>query len=191
MKIDDLKFEHDKDYPFGRTWLISCIFNEWKYEDELPDGTKYKDALFKVLDEATDTENFIDIFLSDERFSGSQGWMELMKLEREDMVVPYLKNEFATHGCFATISDAGGVKVGNDGFSTVFQNGVGDGTTLVAIYESEKEFKLGGLLKFDTAINCTEAYVYDYDCGGDPVKKLFGRYGVYGGYQFVAFVKWN
>ena len=191
MKIEDLKFKHDRTYPFGRTWLIACIFNECKYENKLPDGAKYRDVLFKILEEATDTENFIDTFLSDERFKNFQGWQELMKSERYGMVHSYLRKEFTAHDCFATISDAGGVKVGNDGFSTIFSNGVGDGTTLVAIYESEKEFALCDLLSFNTVINCNKAYVYDYDCGNEPVRELCGRYGVYGGYQCVAFVKWN
>ena len=191
MKREELKFKNDITFINGTSWLQACLWNRSFYARVLSDGQKYIYALDDALEAAQTTEQFVGLMLSDNRFKSYQGWKELLKRERPDAVPEYVQSEIWEQGGFSVMSDAGGVKVGNDNFSTIFDNGYGDGETLVSVYDKQSEFDLDGLLEFNTSIECHDAYIYDYDCGGEPVSKLYGRYGVYSGYGCVAFVRWN
>ena len=85
-----------------------------------------------------------------------------------------------------TISDVGGLKIGNSDFSIIVPNGIGDGETRVAIVEKFDE----KLLKFFTSIE-GKFNIYKYDCGNEIVETIEGKYGIFNGESFVVLVKWN
>lgn len=93
---------------------------------------------------------------------------------------------------FETYSDIGSVLVGNKQFAVALTNGLGDGETLVRVYELGNRVPNG--LKFNTSIDGT-FNIYKYDCSNrneeDIVATLSGRFGVYYGCGSVYFEKWE
>lgn len=85
--------------------------------------------------------------------------------------------------CFRTTSDAGGVKIGNENFSIVIPNNLGDGLTRIAIL-NEKENN-SSAFNFMGAIQ-GRFNIYNYDCGDKVIKTLQGRYLVYSKNGFVV-----
>ena len=74
----------------------------------------------------------------------------------------------------SVISDAGSVKVGNDDCTILLPNGYGDGIT--EVYILEKDDPLPDKAKFFTTIEGNAIGIYDYDCGGEKVTIISGRY---------------
>lgn len=95
-------------------------------------------------------------------------------------------NEIIGEKNFKTLSDVGGLKIGNDQFSIIVPNGAGDGETIVAIVENFDE----KLLRFFTSIE-GKFNIYKYDCGNEIVETIEGKYGIFHGESFVILVKWN
>ena len=82
---------------------------------------------------------------------------------------------------YTTISDCGGVKIGNEHFSVIVPNGYGDGETNVYVF-------IGGSLTKDDpahyfgAIKGDDIKIYGSDCSDDPddvVATISGSYWVY------------
>ncbi len=91
--------------------------------------------------------------------------------------------------CFTTLSDVGGVKVGNDDSYFIISNGKGDGNTIVAIFNNADDFN-EDMLTNRSAISISGHHcIYEYDCGDSIKVKLDGEYFAYGSDGFVAFVK--
>lgn len=88
-----------------------------------------------------------------------------------------------------TISDAGGLKIGNDSFSVIIPNGRGDGTTRYAVIDKD-EFWIGGFMNYFAPVD-GEIRIYDYDCGNDVAETITGRYGVYTFDGIVVFERWE
>lgn len=87
-----------------------------------------------------------------------------------------------------TLSDAGGVRVGTDGFQVIIPNGRGDGETRVGIIPAGSPFNTDCLNYFTSL--CGHFTVYDSDCGQfSPVAELTGDFSVYFGAGFVVFVE--
>lgn len=91
---------------------------------------------------------------------------------------------------FKTSSDAGGVKVGTDGFSMIIPNGYGDGITRVAIV-GKNELPQSDILRFFTSVKGEKINIYSYDCGEGVSRTMSGRYGIFHGEGFVVFEKWE
>lgn len=78
-----------------------------------------------------------------------------------------------------TISDIGSVKIGIDGqFTLDVPNGYGDesDTTVIICDKNEcapEDYALWASVRGNN-IN-----IYDYDCGGEVIETLSGRYGIY------------
>ena len=87
---------------------------------------------------------------------------------------------------FKTVSDIGGVKIGNDKFTVIIPNGYGDGDTRIAIV-NRGEIN-DNMFNFFTFIE-GDINIYSYDCGDDVVKTISGKYGVYYWEGFVIFEK--
>lgn len=187
MTRDELIFPHEY-YCSEEPHIKNCIFCP-----NLSFKSNEYDAYFKFLNEALDNsstvEEFIDRFLDDKRFIHTSGYIELMMKERPDNVWYYVRENFGDR-CFKTMSDIGGVKVGTDDFSVIISNGYGDGVTRVAVFDNAEDFYSDTVMHFYTTIK-GHFYIYDYDCGGVPVKELNGRYGVYYYGGLVAFVYWG
>lgn len=117
-----------------------------------------------------------------------QGTVELLK-DDEDFVKECLSDVGLR---VRTTSDAGSVKIGNDSFSILVPNGSGDGETTIIITEHQRAFN-SDLLQFFTSVEGT-IDIYNYDCGGcggEVIKTIEGRYGIFYGHQFVVFEKWD
>lgn len=97
---------------------------------------------------------------------------------------------------FRTSSDIGGVLVGTKDFGVALENGYGDGTTRVYIYDCEDEFRKDayGGWSFNKSLTGT-FNIYCDDCSDrrdeDIIATLNGRYAVYYRSAEVAFVKWE
>lgn len=99
---------------------------------------------------------------------------------------------------FKTLSDAGAVKVGNQEFSVLFNNGIGDGVNRVAIFNKVEAGTIfnSSMMNFISSVN-GEFYIYDYDCGDTPAikdgteVKLKGKYFVYSYEGLIAFVQFQ
>lgn len=100
--------------------------------------------------------------------------------------------------CFKTYSDVGSLLVGNEYFQVLIPNGMGDGTTRVAVFEKGDDV-YGGLIelmmdrKHGPMLN-GKFNIYSYDCDNpsvdEPYKTLEGRYFTYYYDGFVAFVEY-
>lgn len=167
-------------------WLQRCIWNS-----AFP---KWCEKVEKHLEAAKDSENFIDRVLEDETLKKYQGYAELSKLCRPENHWYRVREMFGSR-TFKTDSDAGAVKVGNQDFSVMIANGVGDGTSRVAVFNNKEESAFySNMMNYQTTV-CGEFYIYDYDCGNTPATKdgeivtLKGTYHVYVYEGLVAFVQ--
>lgn len=100
--------------------------------------------------------------------------------------------------CFKTYSDVGSLLVGNESFQVLIPNGIGDGTTRVAVFKKDDDV-FGGLIELmmDRKHGPTlsgKFNIYSYDCDNpaldEPRKTLEGRYFTYYYDGFVAFVEY-
>ena len=94
-----------------------------------------------------------------------------------------------------TMSDVGGVRIGNDDFAVTISTG-SDGKKYIFVSENEKESE--GLynlnrkkLKYAAFIKCKNAKIFDYDCEGSCGTSINGEYFVYTNFddQEVYFCK--
>lgn len=89
-----------------------------------------------------------------------------------------------------TMSDAGGLLIGNEEFRFVIPNGVGDGGTYYAVLE-RNEFN-SNMMNFITSCE-GEFNIYNYDCDvRDGISETIeGRFGIYNYKGLIVFVRWN
>lgn len=77
-----------------------------------------------------------------------------------------------------TISDIGSAKIGIDGqFTLDVPNGYGDGDTAVIICDKD-EYKPEDYALW-ASVRGNNINIYDYDCGGEVIETLSGKYGIY------------
>ena len=139
-----------------------------------------------ILDRAETSEQFIDLLLNSDTMRGTQIYAELSKDQpyHRERVIRDIEN-----WC-PTVSDAGGLRIGNNGFTVNIPNGMGDGDMFFS--EVGKGCFNADMLNFWTSIEGHAIDVYDYDCtGGKLVTSLDGRYGVFYGYGLVVFERWG
>lgn len=99
--------------------------------------------------------------------------------------------------CFKTHSDVGSLLVGNESFQVLIPNGMGDGTTRVAVFKKDDETSHGLIeLMFDNKHGPTlsgKFNIYSYDCDkpevDEPCETLEGRYLTYYYDGLIAFVE--
>lgn len=92
---------------------------------------------------------------------------------------------------FTTISDAGGVRIGNRQFQMLIPNGQGDGLTCVHILERQDELPLEA--KYFCCFRGENIKIYSYDCGSCDmfVATISGRFGAYYIHRNVYLVRWE
>lgn len=172
MKLADLRKE--------KSFFKDCFLNDLKLHEIIELEKMYKKA--KSLDELKN----IVILSEEERVKKSQCYAVASK-----ELPGHWKRIRSMIGnkCKKTISDVGGLKIGNSEFSIIIPNGLGDGTTRYAIYEAYEGFN-EQMLAFSTSVQ-GEIDIYNYDCGDEIVDHISGRYGIYSGNGFIIFQKWN
>lgn len=183
MKIADISFPHDDKFQNLKRLILGK-----PYPEETEETLK---LLRKLIRRAEDTDDLIRLILASDELRGTRTRANIIRFERPDMIWKEIRAAFGD-GCVKTESDAGGVKVGNDAFSFIVPNGRGDGTTRVRVFDEtpeELEHWLNTVMTFQTSVTGT-FNIYDYDCGGDPVVTLSGRYGIYSYEGLVAFIRW-
>lgn len=153
-------------------------------ENKKHDGVAY-DEFRAIYKESKNWSEFIEAILKTKEFYKTQAAAALLKPTDRFW---YLQRQILGDDQFKTMSDVGGVKVGNKSFNMIVPNGVGDGTSRVAVL-NEKNFNSSCFTYFTTIEG--EFNIYSYDCGEEIAKTINGRYAVYYDDHFVVFVKNN
>lgn len=157
-----------------------------------------RDVCLEVLSNSNTIEEFISKFLDRKECRKYQGYWELVKElganKLRKMAIDYLEECMKENSLikrFATASDKGSVKIGNNGFSIGICNKYGDCFDNL-VYVIPKECEVGlDFADFVTDIEGTDISIYDYDCGNDVVHKMSGRFGIYSVERLVIFKEWN
>lgn len=164
-----------------REFTVRCLTNRW-VDNGLTAG-----IINEHWTKAADMDDFTAAVLSDERLKLTQAYAELSK-ETEGHW--FRVREMFGGRCVKTLSDAGGVKVGNGSFSVCIENGGGgDGTTRVAVFAKGDSFN-ESMMDYTGVSVSGICSVYDYDCGGEPIVELSGSYMVYALRGLVALVEY-
>lgn len=161
-----------------RDFTIKCLTNRWS------DEGRTADIIAELWASAKDLDSFKSAVLGDSRLRHTQAYAELSK---ETGGHWYRVREMFGSKCFYADADAGGVKVGNGTFSTRIGNGVGDGTTRIAVFAKSDDFN-SHMMDFSGVTLSGEFSIYDHDCGNVPIVTLSGNYSVYVYDGLVAFV---
>lgn len=185
MKIADISFPHDGQYNHLKNWILGK-----PYPSETEEVTK---ILRSLIRRSADTDDLINRIVESEELKGTRVRAETIRQERPDKAWKEIRAAMG-EACFKTDSDAGAVRVGSENFSVLIRNGRGDGTTRVAVFDeipaSLRPF-LGTVMGFEISLDGS-CSIYNYDCtGGEPIRQLNGRYGVYSYDGLVVFEKWN
>lgn len=159
-----------------KEFTVKCLTNHWDEKTEI---------IKAYWDAADDLEAFKAAVFSDDRLKATQAYAELSK---EDDGHWYRVREMFGGKCFKTFSDAGGIKVGCDAFSMTIGNGIGDGTTRVAVFTKDDAFNANMMRYSGISVN-GKFSVYDYDCGDTPIIELNGNFFVYTYDGLVAFAE--
>lgn len=164
-----------------KTFAKECLLDAYNIDVE-----KVK----KIWADAESVEAFEEMFLNDvETFETTQAWAEISKSSRGHR--GRLQEHLCRQGakCLETISDAGGVKIGNDEFSIIAPNGSGDGDTFVYILDQERKFN-SNMANFWSMVK-GGFNIYYCDCGNDVAEKIEGKFLIYFERGIVIFEKIN
>lgn len=187
MKIKDIRFAHDTKDAYLRRLVTRRPTPGIESEE------KTLGIIRRLIRKAEDTEELIDLIVSCEELRGTCERAYVMEYERPQMIWREIRGIMGDR-CVKTVSDAGAVRVGTDGFSVLIRNCRGDGTTRVAVFDEEpKDLSplTSAVMMFQTSME-GEFDIYDYDgTGGLPIMHLSGRYAAYSYDGLVIFVKWN
>lgn len=129
-----------------------------------------------------DRKAFEESILNDKQLMLYQGGVELLKNNKEyqSIVLSLLRDAGKSH--FVSC-DSGGVRLGNDGFSAVFNNLYGDGTTNVIILPPSGEWPgefhsvLIGMF-LHQGMTQGDCSLYSHDSDGDAIASISGRAAV-------------
>lgn len=174
MNRNEINFQHD-----GIDSFLTRCMNSTKTNQKIVDS---------CLAASANTDEFIDSYLAHTEEIGTQFYAELVERERPYRLWKTIR-ECLGERQFKTDSDAGSVRIGNATFTMLVPNGFGDGISRVAVFDDRDDFNADSLLTFFTIVNGA-FNVYAYDCGGEEtVATLDGKYAIYYGKGFVAFVR--
>ena len=178
MNINDLILSS---VPSRNNFLKSCLpLETWQEGQDKSEETK------SILTKAETSKDFISLLLSSDTMRGTQIYAELSK----DQPDHWKRIRRDIEGWHETYSDAGGLKIGCNDFSVNVPNGYGDGKMRFAVVG--RGCFNHNMLNFWSSISGENIIIYDYDCSdGQEVMTISGRYGVFYGYGFIVFEKWN
>lgn len=179
MDRHDIIFPHET----RDSYIQRCMNNSFNTNQE---------AVDRIAAESCSTEEFIERYLA-EGDRNEQFYQILMVYERPERAWKYVREIFGDRQ-FKTVSDIGGVLIGNPQFSVLIKNGRGDGTTRVAIFESKDDFlPLENIMRYQTSFSGNEIGIYGYDYDDpaeiDPVEKISGSFTAYSYDGFVALIR--
>ena len=181
--------DFDNKSIFTDKWLQQCLWNK-----SFPECCEKAEQYLK---ESANSEEFIDKFLADKSLSIYQAYAEISRKCRPETHWYKIREIFGER-TFKTDADAGAVKVGNDNFSVLIPNGIGDGTVRVAVFNKDENDVIfnPNMMNYIGSVTGKDFYIYDYDCGNTPatttdgkVVKLNGSYFVYNYEGLVALVQ--
>lgn len=181
MKKADLNFKDSigKDYSF----IAQCLFkSSWE-----TGADEYNKEIKSLLRKAADTDDFVEKYLTIDKYKRSQCYQEMLRVYHPDKVWYYLR-EMIGDKCRKTDSDAGGLKIGTDNFSIIVPNGHGDGVTRYAILDEKDFYADHHIISYFTLVE-GNIKIYAYDCGTDVDQEICGRFQVYYNNGIVVFVK--
>ena len=190
MKYSQLSDLEKKIIDFSNSKELSCI------SSELMDCLKQNFPCYRqirLLEHVKVSKTPADVvyrILNDSSITNTQLYAKVSKTNPKRHWSRILDMFEKCGNCFTTLSDVGGVKVGNDDSYFIISNGKGDGNTIVAIFDNAEEEFNEDMLNNRSAIPISGHHcIYEYDCGDSIKVKLDGEYFAYGSDGFVAFVK--
>lgn len=181
MKINDLHFDHDT-AGFFKASLLGRSFTT-----ETPETLA---EIRRLIRRAKDQTELGALIADSPALQGTSIRAEYIRHEMPERVWKEIRAAIGD-SCVKTVSDAGGVKIGSDSMSLIVPNGRGDGTTRVGVIDDRNRIEdWTPAMTFFSSIDGSFS-IYSYDCGGEPVKTLVGRYGIFFYDGIVIFEKWS
>lgn len=184
MKHSDVRFPHET----SDGYLLRCLnTNATVAPAGFDSADDYRSHVSWLIDSAANTEDLIDMILDDEAMRFTQIAAELSKRERPAGHWLRIRQLFGDRQ-FKTVSDSGGLKIGNAAFSVLVPNGRGDGVTRVAVFSSNEvpSGHLFDMMSYWTRVS-GDIDIYSADCGSDVCTTIHGAYDVYFYDGFIAF----
>lgn len=186
MKYSQLSDLEKKIIDFSNSKELSCISSELM--DCIKLNFPYHKHILKHIKASEIPGEVAYRILTDSSMANTQLFAKISKtdLGHCSRILKMFEN---SGNCFTTLSDVGGVKVGNNDNYFIIPNGKGDGDTIVAIFNNTDDFN-EYMFTNRSAISISGHHcIYEYDCGDSVKAKLDGDYFAYGSDGFVAFVK--
>jgi len=175
-----------KDMHHQTAFLKMCFDYEiWDSDHKrvpLSFGKNSKNVLVQLWKKAEDLKEFKELIKCDPKARLLQ-FTGVLLGEDTDFL-----HSFVSAENYETLSDVGGLKVGNSSFNIVIPNGYGDGRTLVSLNGkgtfNTEAFNFWGTLKGDNI------GIYSYDCGDEVIKTISGNFGVFYKNGLIILEEW-
>lgn len=182
MKKEDLKFKGAD--STGYSFIKQCLFKE-TWQDH---ADEYNRAVKQLISESANTDEFVEKYLANTEWKKEQCYQAMLKKYKPEKKWLFIREMFGDKSR-KTMSDAGALKIGNESFSVLVNNGFGDGVTRYAILD-KNEFYAGDLMNYFTIIK-GKVNIYSYDCGDDVAEEIEGCYQIYYYEGLIALVDMN
>jgi len=170
-----------------RTAFLKKCFDYYVFSDgekvKLSFKKDSKNVLAKLWKNAKDLKDFKKLIMEDKEARLMQFTGEWLKDDTEFL------QSFVSDDAIYTMSDAGGLKIGTNGFNVIAPNGAGDGSTVVSFLK--KDSFNSSAFNFWTSINGNEINLYSYDCGNEIARTVNGKYGIYFKDGLIVFEEWD
>lgn len=170
MKVNELIFKGTD--STGYSFIRQCLFkDEWQDRAD-----EYNNAVKQLISASANTDEFVEKYLANTEWKKEQCYQAMLKKYKPDKIWFFIREMFGDKS-EKTESDAGALKIGNENFSVLINNGFGDGVTRYAILNKD-EFYAGNLMNYFSIIK-GKFNIYSYDCGDEIKEKLEGSYLIY------------
>lgn len=177
--LKDLKYSSPSEF-----WKV-CVAHIFEDYSDVPKETPQKmQAMFEAAEDLDDFQGKI-LESTDPDITMTQAYAVLSKRTEGHW---YRIRAMMGDRCRKTYSDAGSLKIGNEGFSILLNNHHGDGETRYAVFNREEWNN--DMATFETSVEGT-FNIYTYDCGDAVAETLTGKYGIYIYDGIVIFEHWE
>lgn len=183
MKRKDLNFKHTL-HP-SEDFIRRCVMPP-SYDKD----TEYAKKVYKLIRKSENTDDFVNRFIDDKEFAhlNSQAYAEMLKEYFPKKVWYFVRGSLGDN-VRKTLSDAGGLKIGNDNFSIIIPNGRGDGITRYSVL-SQTENYASNIMRFFTSVS-GKINIFSSDCGDEICETITGRFGIYFYEGIIVFERWE
>ncbi|MGN0504385.1 MAG: hypothetical protein ACI4HJ_04985 [Ruminococcus sp.] len=130
-------------------------------------------AFCELCAKAKDFDEFIESYINSEVFEYSNGAYEIyMRFFPEKLW--YKLRELMGDNCRKTYADAGCLKIGNDAFTFMINNGRGDGEVRYAVLDYMPEWYswFGESFNSFEVLKDESVFIYKYDCGNEKLESI-------------------